>query len=220
MDKSVVGMEEIVDVDEECEGAVGIVPSVVDANEKELNLLYTKHDEFIKVEEDKPVVMRRKRDKNLKDFNHINKNSYNSAEEDPLQKHRQQTLLSTKSCETPASATTLSPTNSYNGSIGSDGGGSVGGGSVGGGARRKSWTLSPQSGASTPLGGAKKKEKRSSVKSPASSTPTTSTATDSFNLWIARECYETVPAETVFEVDDNNQGIVRPNKFHYRRRGR
>ena len=135
-----------------------------------------------------------------------------------MQKHRQQTLLSTKSCETPASTTTLSPTNSYNGSIGSDGGGSVGGGSVGGssvggGARRKSWTLSPQSGASTPLGGAKKKEKRSSVKSPASSTPTTSTATDSFNLWIARECYETVPAETVFEVDDNNQGIVRPTSF-------
>lgn len=144
----------------------------------------------------------------LKDYNHINKTSYSSTEEEQAQKQRQQTLLSTKSCETPASTTTLSPTNSYNGSIGSDGAGSVGGG-----ARRKSWTLSPQSGNSTPLSGAKKKEKRSSVKSPASSTPTAATATDSFNLWIARECYETVPAETVFEVDDNSQGIVRPASF-------
>ncbi|XP_073832023.1 hecw ubiquitin protein ligase isoform X2 [Musca autumnalis] len=145
----------------------------------------------------------------LKDYNHINQHTSTAAPEDEQAlKQRQQTLLTTKSCETPASATTLSPTNSYNGSIGSDGGGSVGGG-----ARRKSWTLSPQSGTSTPLSGARKKEKRASVKSPASSTPTTSTATDSFNLWIARECYETVPAETVFEVDDGSQGIVGPANF-------
>lgn len=145
----------------------------------------------------------------LKDYNHINQHTSTAAPEDEQAlKQRQQTLLTTKSCETPASATTLSPTNSYNGSIGSDGGGSVGGG-----ARRKSWTLSPQSGTSTPLSGARKKEKRASVKSPASSTPTTSTATDSFNLWIARECYETVPAETVFEVDDGSQGLVGPANF-------
>ncbi|XP_065365434.1 uncharacterized protein LOC135958456 [Calliphora vicina] len=216
MDKSAAAaaaaVDGIDDLDEECEGAVGIVSTIKEAlkdeNEKDLNLLYTTQDNFIQVEEEPPVVMRRKRDKSLKDFNHINKTSYTSTEEDPAQKQRQQTLLSTKSCETPASTTTLSPTNSYNGSIGSDGGGSVGGG-----ARRKSWTLSPQSGTTTPLGGAKKKEKRSSVKSPASSTPTASTATDSFNLWIARECYETVPAETVFEVDDNSQSLVRPASF-------
>ncbi|KNC25510.1 hypothetical protein FF38_00892 [Lucilia cuprina] len=204
------------DLDEECEGAVGIISSIKDAlkdeDEKELKLLYTTQDDFIQVQqevdEQQPVVMRRKRDKSLKDFNHINKTNFTSAEEEQAQKQRQQTLLTTKSCETPASTTTLSPTNSYNGSIGSDGGGSVGGG-----ARRKSWTLSPQSGTSTPLSGAKKKEKRSSVKSPASSTPTAATATDSFNLWIARECYETVPAETVFEVDDTTQNIVRPASF-------
>ena len=67
MDKNVDGLEEIVDMDEECEGAVGIVSTITDAlkdaNEKELNLLYTKQDDFIKVEEDEPVVMRRRRDK-------------------------------------------------------------------------------------------------------------------------------------------------------------
>ena len=68
MEKNVDGMKEIVDVDEECEGAVGIVSTITDAlkedaNEKELNLLYTKQDDFIKVEEDEPVVMRRRRDK-------------------------------------------------------------------------------------------------------------------------------------------------------------
>ncbi|KAH8356204.1 hypothetical protein KR200_006948 [Drosophila serrata] len=108
---------------------------------------------------------------------------------------RHQTLLSTKSCETPANSSTLSPTNSYNGSIGSDGGSSVGGG-----ARRKSWTLSPQSGGSTPLSGARKKTKATTaVAGAAGAVPSTlSNANgDGFNLWVARECFETVPAEMV-----------------------
>lgn len=64
------------DMDEECEGAVGIVSCIKDAlkddNEKDLSLLYTTQDDFIHVqrepepvveEEEQPVVMRRKRDK-------------------------------------------------------------------------------------------------------------------------------------------------------------
>ncbi|XP_058976197.1 E3 ubiquitin-protein ligase HECW2-like isoform X1 [Musca domestica] len=209
--------------EDECEGAVGLAtdilndvnvyaPSLLDNDLIRAQQQQPQHDErdlHIEGEAELIVVLRKKRGRNLKDYNHINQHTTSAAPEDEQAlKQRQQTLLTTKSCETPASATTLSPTNSYNGSIGSDGGGSVGGG-----ARRKSWTLSPQSGTSTPLSGARKKEKRASVKSPASSTPTTSTATDSFNLWIARECYETVPAETVFEVDDGGQGLVGPVNF-------
>ncbi|KAL7745323.1 hypothetical protein ACLKA6_015344 [Drosophila palustris] len=101
----------------------------------------------------------------------------------PRLRHQHQALLSTKSCETPASAaaTTLSPTSSCNGSIGSDGSCSVGGG-----ARRKSWTLSPQN------GGSKRK-----TKSTAAAATATMSNGDSFNLWVARECFETVPAEMV-----------------------
>lgn len=56
------------DLDEECEGAVGIVSTINDVlndeSEKELNLLYTTNDKFIQVEqEEPPVVLRRKRDK-------------------------------------------------------------------------------------------------------------------------------------------------------------
>ncbi|XP_032582305.1 E3 ubiquitin-protein ligase HECW2 isoform X1 [Drosophila sechellia] len=110
-----------------------------------------------------------------------------SGSKEPREPRHHQTLLSTKSCETPANNATLSPTNSYNGSIGSDGGSSVGGG-----ARRKSWTLSPQSGGSTPLSGAKKK-----TKAGAPTTTLSNANGDGFNLWVARECFETVPAEMV-----------------------
>uniref|UniRef100_A0A1B0GBL1 HECT-type E3 ubiquitin transferase n=1 Tax=Glossina morsitans morsitans TaxID=37546 RepID=A0A1B0GBL1_GLOMM len=193
-----------IEFEEECEGAVGITCPKEDSNLafKEAGLPPPPlqiSNEF----EETFIVLRRKRDKNLKDFNRINQTCHASFEDEQGQKQRQQTLLTTKSCENPATSTTLSPTNSYNGSIGSDGGGSVGGG-----ARRKSWTLSPQSGSSTPLSGAKKKEKRSSVKSPASSTPTAATVTDSFNLWVARECFETVPAETVYEVENTVSNLV------------
>ncbi|XP_013103282.2 uncharacterized protein LOC106084257 isoform X1 [Stomoxys calcitrans] len=204
---AIVGLRDN-DDDEECEGAVGVTSNV--PTDVEIYSSNLENDITVSKEESEEpiVILRKKRGRTLKDYNHINQQtSVAAAEDEQAQKQRQQTLLTTKSCETPASATTLSPTNSYNGSIGSDGGGSVGGG-----ARRKSWTLSPQSGTSTPLSGARKKEKRASVKSPASSTPTTSTATDSFNLWIARECYETVPAETVFEVD-SNQGLVGSANF-------
>ncbi|EDW65245.2 E3 ubiquitin-protein ligase HECW2 isoform X1 [Drosophila virilis] len=103
--------------------------------------------------------------------------------------NQHQALLTTKSCEMPgstalasasASAATLSPSSSCNGSIGSEGSCSVGGG-----ARRKSWTLSPQN------GGSKKRTK------PSSAATTTASNGDSFNLWVARECFETVPAEMV-----------------------
>lgn len=110
--------------------------------------------------------------------------------DDQQQKQRQQTLLTTKSCETPATAT-LSPTNSHSDS-----------GSVGGGARRKSWTLSPQSNDSTPQSGAKKKIKSTSQKSPTTALSSID-GTENLNLWVARECYETVPAETVYEVEDD-----------------
>ncbi|KAH8387432.1 hypothetical protein KR093_007038 [Drosophila rubida] len=103
------------------------------------------------------------------------------AVNDALPQRAHQTLLSTKSCEAAAvsiAAATLSPSSSCNGSIGSDGSCSVGGG-----ARRKSWTLSPQN-------GAKKKPK-------AAAATTTAANGDSFNLWVARECFETVPAEMV-----------------------
>lgn len=70
MDKSAAAaaaVDGIDDMDEECEGAVGIVSTIKEAlkdeNEKELNLLYTTQDNFIQVEEEPPVVMRRKRDK-------------------------------------------------------------------------------------------------------------------------------------------------------------
>ncbi|XP_075155256.1 hecw ubiquitin protein ligase isoform X2 [Haematobia irritans] len=194
------------DDEEECEGAVGLTTNIPNGTNICSSTLENEIIVGAKDENEEPlVILRKKRGRTLKDYNQINQQTSVSAiEDEQAQKQRQQTLLTTKSCETPASATTLSPTNSYNGSIGSDGGGS--------GARRKSWTLSPQSGTSTPLSGARKKEKRANVKSPASSTPTTSTATDSFNLWIARECYETVPAETVFEVD-GTQGLVGPSNF-------
>ena len=96
-----------------------------------------------------------------------------------------QTLLTTKSCETPgsvafASTAKISPSTSCNGSIGSDGSFHVGGG-----ARRKSWSLSPQNGVP------KKKTKQIAAAT------TTASNGDSFNLWVARECFETVPAEMV-----------------------
>ncbi|XP_037938480.1 E3 ubiquitin-protein ligase HECW2 isoform X2 [Teleopsis dalmanni] len=119
----------------------------------------------------------------FKDLDDSNQKSLKDDTE--LQEKDRQSLLTIKSYETPA---TLSPTNSYN----SDGS------SVGGGARRKS-----QSGGSTPLSGAKKKAKGANVKSPAASTPTVPSTSDNFNLWVARECFETIPAETVYEVDDN-----------------
>ncbi|XP_036318376.1 E3 ubiquitin-protein ligase HECW2 isoform X1 [Rhagoletis pomonella] len=137
--------------------------------------------------EDKSDAERPKRNKNLKDLNKINQTIMS---DDQFQKQRQQTLLTTKSCETPAPSS-LSPTNSHSDS-----------GSIGGGARRKSWTLSPQSGDSTPQSGAKKKIKSTNLKSPTA--PVSSiTGTENLNLWVARECYETVPAETVYEVDDD-----------------
>ncbi|XP_053948737.1 E3 ubiquitin-protein ligase HECW2 [Anastrepha ludens] len=131
---------------------------------------------------------RPKRNKNLKDLNRINQTIM--SDDQQQQKQRQQTLLTTKSCETPATAS-ISPTNSHSDS-----------GSVGGGARRKSWTLSPQSGDSTPQSGAKKKIKTVSVKSPTAAVSSVA-GTENLNLWVARECYETVPAETVYEVEDD-----------------
>lgn len=61
------------DLDEECEGAVGIISSIKDAlnvaDEKELNfLLCEKPNDFIKIEEEPVVVMRRKRDKSKFSF--------------------------------------------------------------------------------------------------------------------------------------------------------
>ncbi|XP_036222479.2 E3 ubiquitin-protein ligase HECW2 isoform X1 [Bactrocera oleae] len=137
---------------------------------------------------DENTALRPPRTKNLKDFNKIN---HTIMPDDQQQKQRQQTLLTTKSCETPATAT-LSPTNSHSDS-----------GSVGGGARRKSWTLSPQSNDSTPQSGAKKKIKSTCQKSPTAPLSAGVVGTENLNLWVARECYETVPAETVYEVEDD-----------------
>ncbi|XP_067641509.1 uncharacterized protein Hecw isoform X2 [Eurosta solidaginis] len=139
--------------------------------------------------EDGSYAVQTKRNKKLKELNRMNQTI---MPVDLLKKHkgRQQTLLTTKSCETPVT-TSLSPTNSNSDS-----------GSVGGGARRKSWTLSPQSGDSTPQSGAKKKIK-SNVKSPTAPLSSIAAGTENLNIWVARECYETVPAETVYEVEDD-----------------